>query len=163
MAGGDTMPTAQTSAADRSRLIEFLRQQAAQDDLAAYDEEVFAHAAHFAANALSRHIPGASIIAIDDDEMLQLNSRRLSAITVINDNMPFLIDTILGEVVDSSGDYLKTVFDDHLSTYNPSFSEGGLARVHFIIGRTGGRTPDVTRAELEKAFVPSPHMGGYSV
>ena len=47
------------------------------------------------------------------------------------------------------GDYLKTQFDGRLSAYYPAFPEGALARVHFIIGRTGGRTPKVDPAELE--------------
>ena len=42
-----------------------------------------------------------------------------------------------------SATYLKTVFDGRLSAYYPAFPEGGLARVHFIIGRSGGKTPKV--------------------
>ena len=47
------------------------------------------------------------------------------------------------------GDYLKTVFEGRLSAYYPAFPEGGLARVHFIIGRSGGKTPKVEQATLE--------------
>ncbi|MFC6488170.1 NAD-glutamate dehydrogenase [Nitratireductor sp. GCM10026969] len=47
------------------------------------------------------------------------------------------------------GEFLKTVFDGHLSAYYPAFPEGSLARVHFIIGRSGGRTPRVQTEELE--------------
>src|SRR5690606_9087931 len=47
------------------------------------------------------------------------------------------------------GDYLKTVFDGRLSAYYPAFPEGSLARVHFIVGRSGGRTPRIGTEELE--------------
>ena len=47
------------------------------------------------------------------------------------------------------GDYLKTAFEGRLSAYYPAFPEGSLARVHFIIGRSGGKTPKVEQAKLE--------------
>lgn len=47
------------------------------------------------------------------------------------------------------GAFLKTAFDGRLSAYYPSFPEGGLARVHFIVGRSGGKTPVVEAAEIE--------------
>src|SRR5690606_1642655 len=50
------------------------------------------------------------------------------------------------------GDHLKTVFDGRLSAYYPAFPEGTLARVHFIIGRSGGKTPRVDPAALEAAI-----------
>lgn len=49
------------------------------------------------------------------------------------------------------GDYLKTVYDGRVSAYYPAFPEGGLARVHFIIGRSGGKTPRIPQAKLEEA------------
>ncbi|UUP17459.1 NAD-glutamate dehydrogenase [Nitratireductor thuwali] len=47
------------------------------------------------------------------------------------------------------GDYLKTVFEGRVSAYYPAFPEGTLARVHFIIGRSGGKTPRVDSNQLE--------------
>jgi len=47
------------------------------------------------------------------------------------------------------GAYLASVYDGRVSTYQPSFPEGDLARVHFIIGRNGGRTPHPDRDALE--------------
>ncbi|MBO6717265.1 MAG: NAD-glutamate dehydrogenase [Rhizobiaceae bacterium] len=49
------------------------------------------------------------------------------------------------------GDYLKTRFDGRLSAYYPAFPEGSLARVHFIIGRSGGKTPEPDEEDLEEA------------
>ena len=47
------------------------------------------------------------------------------------------------------GDYLADVFKGHVSAYYPSFPEGPLTRVHFIIGRNVGPTPNPARALLE--------------
>lgn len=55
------------------------------------------------------------------------------------------------DVREKIGDYLKTVYDGRVSAYYPAFPEGGLARVHFIIGRSGGKTPRVPQARLEEA------------
>ena len=45
--------------------------------------------------------------------------------------------------------YLARVFDGHVSAYYPAFPEGALVRVHFIIGRAGGETPNPDQATLE--------------
>ncbi len=47
--------------------------------------------------------------------------------------------------------YLKDIYRGRVSAYYPSFPEGGLARVHFIIGRSEGQTPTPSQAELEEA------------
>jgi glutamate dehydrogenase len=49
------------------------------------------------------------------------------------------------------GTYLKTVYDGRVSAYYPAFPEGGVARVHFIIGRSGGKTPRIPQVRLEDA------------
>jgi glutamate dehydrogenase len=49
------------------------------------------------------------------------------------------------------GDYLASVFIGHVSAFYPFFPEGPLTRVHFIIGRADGATPNVERAVLEQA------------
>lgn len=56
------------------------------------------------------------------------------------------------EVREKIGAYLKTAFDGRLSAYYPAFPEGGLARVHFIIGRSGGKTPKVEQSAIEDAI-----------
>ncbi|MEZ2129986.1 MULTISPECIES: NAD-glutamate dehydrogenase [unclassified Sinorhizobium] len=50
------------------------------------------------------------------------------------------------------GNYLKTVYDGRVSAYYPAFPEGGMARVHFIIGRTLGKTPRIPQHKLEEAI-----------
>src|SRR5262249_27151180 len=49
------------------------------------------------------------------------------------------------------GAYLAEVYKGRVSIFYPSFPEGGLARVQFIIGRDGGETPNPDRATLEDA------------
>jgi glutamate dehydrogenase len=58
-------------------------------------------------------------------------------------------DSIVREKI---GSYLKTVYDGRVSAYYPAFPEGSVARVHFIIGRSGGKTPRVPQARLEEAI-----------
>ncbi|MDO9416776.1 NAD-glutamate dehydrogenase [Pararhizobium sp.] len=56
------------------------------------------------------------------------------------------------DVREKIGTYLKTVYDGRVSAYYPAFPEGGLTRVHFIIGRSGGKTARVPQSKLEDAI-----------
>src|SRR5690606_33586339 len=47
------------------------------------------------------------------------------------------------------GQLLKDRFEGRVSAYYPAFPEGSLVRVHFIIGRSGGKTPEVDAKDLE--------------
>ncbi len=49
------------------------------------------------------------------------------------------------------GDYLAEIYRGHVSAFYPFFPEGPLVRVHFIIGRRDGETPNPDRATLEEA------------
>ncbi|MGF0539789.1 NAD-glutamate dehydrogenase [Agrobacterium sp. ES01] len=51
------------------------------------------------------------------------------------------------------GDYFAAIYDGHVSAYYPAFPEGGVARVHFIIGRSSGRTPRIPQVKLEQAVL----------
>ncbi len=55
------------------------------------------------------------------------------------------------DVRERIGAYLAEVFDGHISAYYPTFLEGALTRVQFIIGRAGGDTPDPGEERLEAA------------
>ncbi len=48
------------------------------------------------------------------------------------------------------GEYLEDVYDGYLSAFYPTFLENGLTRVHFLIGRSGDKTPQVSREQLEQ-------------
>ncbi|GAK71360.1 NAD-dependent glutamate dehydrogenase [Agrobacterium rubi TR3 = NBRC 13261] len=54
-------------------------------------------------------------------------------------------------VREKMGEYLSEVYDGHISAYYPAFPEGAVARVHFIVGRTNGKTPRVAQDKLEDA------------
>src|SRR5205085_4849576 len=49
------------------------------------------------------------------------------------------------------GQYLAEIYKGRLSAFYPFFPEGPLVRVHFIIGRSEGETPNPDRATLEHA------------
>jgi glutamate dehydrogenase len=49
------------------------------------------------------------------------------------------------------GDYLASIYKGHVGAFYPFFPEGPLVRVHFIIGRNEGETPNPDRATLEHA------------
>ena len=49
------------------------------------------------------------------------------------------------------GDYLAAVFQGRVRAFYPFFPEGPMVRVHFIIGRYEGETPNVDRAILDRA------------
>jgi glutamate dehydrogenase len=55
------------------------------------------------------------------------------------------------DVRNQIGQYLAQAYKGHVSAYYPFFAEGPLVRIHFIIGRTEGETPNPSRAELEQA------------
>ncbi|MEA2874822.1 MAG: glutamate dehydrogenase [Hyphomicrobiales bacterium] len=49
------------------------------------------------------------------------------------------------------GSYLASAYKGRVSAFYPFFTEGPLVRVHFIIARYQGETPDPERATLEQA------------
>ncbi|MGC4409116.1 NAD-glutamate dehydrogenase [Rhizobium rosettiformans] len=49
------------------------------------------------------------------------------------------------------GLYFQSVYNGHVSAFYPAFPEGGVARVHIIIGRREGATPQIPQAALEEA------------
>ncbi len=58
-------------------------------------------------------------------------------------------DRFSTEVREEIGQYLATVFDGRVSAFYPTFPDGALARVHYIIGRYQGETPKPAQAQLE--------------
>jgi glutamate dehydrogenase len=48
------------------------------------------------------------------------------------------------------GSYLAKAYKGRVSAFYPFFPEGPLVRIHFIIGRDEGETPDPDRASLER-------------
>ncbi|MEO6396114.1 MAG: NAD-glutamate dehydrogenase domain-containing protein, partial [Devosia sp.] len=58
------------------------------------------------------------------------------------------------------GEHLAKAYAGRVSAYYPHFPEGDLVRVHFIIGRDGGRTPRLDRDDLEEAITTLIHTFG---
>lgn len=109
----DTMADtrAKTAAAARKRSSKkaaepafHLLDRAPEEDLAAYDPAVLARASALAEEAVRSHREGESVISIVNDPDMVRNGRPLTAITVVNDNMPFLFDSVLGEITDQAGE-----------------------------------------------------------
>ncbi|MCX8999516.1 NAD-glutamate dehydrogenase [Rhizobiaceae bacterium BDR2-2] len=49
------------------------------------------------------------------------------------------------------GQFMAAAYEGHVSAYYPAFPEGGVARVHIIVGRRGGKTPEIGQSRLEEA------------
>lgn len=97
------------------------------------------------------------LLAKNAEVILRLGERpRIRALTRIDPFERFVsvivfiprdrYDSIVREKI---GTFLKNIFDGRLSAFYPAFPEGALARVHFIIGRSGGKTPRIRNERLE--------------
>lgn len=53
------------------------------------------------------------------------------------------------EVRQTIGTYLADAYDGRISAFYPSFPDGSLTRVHYIIGRYEGETPKLDRGKVE--------------
>ena len=105
MAAAKKKPTAsKTKSAEAEKLAGFLKARAPVEDLATYDPPVIELAADLAYRALKKHKRGDSVIAIDNDPAMLRQDRPVTVITVVNDNMPFLFDSIAAEIAESAGE-----------------------------------------------------------
>src|SRR5882724_8690597 len=79
-------------------LADYLLARAPAEDIAAYDVADLERAADLAGRAVAVHKKGQSVVAVDADSGVSREGRPMTVITVVNDNMPFLFDSILGEI-----------------------------------------------------------------
>ena len=115
-----------------------------------------------------RHYPRDELFQIDEDTLyqfalaiLQLDERPRVRVLPRRDRFDRFVSVLVfipRDRYDSHGsgrtigDYLATrVQRARLRAFYPFFPEGPLVRVHFIIGRYEGETPNVDRATLERA------------
>jgi len=142
-------PETAAGAGDTERLFELFKARAPAEDMAAYDPAALRHAARLAAAALKRHRRGENVIAIDNDPALQHQGRAITAITVINDNMPFLFDSISGEVNETAG-------EPSLVLHPVLYVKHGRGGVAAIVGDAGGgkADPGADRVSLIHVHVP---------
>lgn len=96
-------PTSKTAksanAKNKVRLFEeLLFVRAPEEDLAVYDAGALTASAKLAEDALRRFKSGKPLIDISDGSAVSRDGRPITVITLINDNMPFLLDSVLGEI-----------------------------------------------------------------
>src|SRR5262245_7614708 len=85
-------------------LSELLLARAPQEDLAGYSHADLERSVEIAHELIARHQPGTSLVDVSTDPGVKAFGRPVSIITVVNDNMPFLFDSVVGEVTESAGD-----------------------------------------------------------
>jgi glutamate dehydrogenase len=123
------------------------------------------HSGKALANVL-KHYPRDELFQVDEDTLynftlaiLQLEERPRVCVLARRDRFDRFVSVLVyvpRERYDSQirakiGAYLANAFIGRVSAFYPYFpDEGPLVRVHFIIGRSGGPTPDIERATLER-------------
>ncbi|PSJ61998.1 NAD-glutamate dehydrogenase [Pseudaminobacter soli (ex Li et al. 2025)] len=122
------------------RLADYLLARAPSEDVAAYDASVLKRSAELAERAVAGHHKGETVIAIDRDPEIKLDGRQLTAVTVVNDNMPFLFDSILGEINDSVG-------EASLVTHPVVLVRHGKDGVEEVLGESGPHKEDERGAD----------------
>ncbi len=111
------------------------------------------------------HYPRDELFQVDDNSLyhfalaiLQLDERPRVRVLARRDRFDRFVSVLVfvpRERYDSHirariGDYLSSAFVGRVSAFYPFFPEGPLVRVHFIIGRSGGHTPAIDSATLER-------------
>ena len=147
-----------------ARAIPYLRRKiAAVTVRAGFDPE--GHSGKALVNVLESY-PRDELFQIDEDTLyrfaliiLQLDERPRVRVLPRRDRFDRFVSLIVyvpRERYDSKarsaiGGYLAAIYKGRVSAFYPFFPEGPLVRVHYIIGRDEGETPDPDRAELERA------------
>jgi glutamate dehydrogenase len=143
--------------------IPYLRRKlAAVERRAGFDPN--SHSGKALANVLE-HYPRDELFQTDEDSLyeftraiLQLDERPRVRVLARRDRFDRFVSVMVyvpRERYDSAirvkiGDYLARAFIGRVSAFYPFFPEGPLVRVHFIIGRSGGPTPEIARETLER-------------
>jgi glutamate dehydrogenase len=147
-----------------ARAIPYLRRKiAAVTARAGFDPE--GHSGKALVNVLESY-PRDELFQVDEDTLyrfaliiMQLNERPRVRVLPRRDRFDRFVSVIAYVPRDrydsrarvAIGDYLATVYQGRVAAFYPFFPEGPLVRVHYIIARDGGETPDPDRAELERA------------
>ena len=112
------------------------------------------------------HYPRDELFQIDEDTLyqfalaiLQLDQRPRVRVLPRRDRFDRFVSILVyipRERYDSQirariGEYLAIAYKGRVRAFYPFFPEGPLVRVHFIIGRYEGETPNIDRAVLDRA------------
>ena len=161
--------TAAAKPEDRpGRLADYLLARAPAEDIATYATADLERAADLAGRAVAVHKKGDSIVAIDTESGVARQDRPVTVITVVNDNMPFLFDSILGEITETAGEPLLVTHPVVAVRHGKSgvdeiLGDGGFAKgdgshdrlsvVHVHIGRLSADQAEALAGRLKKLLV----------
>ncbi|MCT7376470.1 NAD-glutamate dehydrogenase [Chelativorans salis] len=95
---------ADVKAPDAERLRELLISRAPAEDLESYDRAALDRSVELVLTALKKHRPGKSVVEVEASPGIERAGRNVTTVTLINDNMPFLFDSVLGEITESAGE-----------------------------------------------------------
>jgi hypothetical protein len=151
-------PPSLPSELEKAGLAAFLLGRAPAEDLAAYEPAMLERAAALAGSAVAKHKRGESVIAVDVDAGIVRDGRPVTVVTVVNDNMPFLFDSVLGEIGSSAGEPV-------LVTHPVIDVRHGKTGVEEILTESGGagRAPRHSRpypAPVRRGGGPTPRPAG---
>jgi glutamate dehydrogenase len=146
------------------RAIPYLRRKA--DDIIHHAGfEPNSHSGKALINVLENY-PRDELFQIDDDllydfalAILQLGERPRVRVLPRRDRFDRFVSVLVyvprdrydSRIRAAIGDYLAAAFNGQVRAFYPFFPEGPLVRVHFIIGRAEGETPNPDRPSLEHA------------
>ena len=117
--------------------------------------------------AVLENYPRDELFQIDDDTLyefalaiMHLDERPRVRVLARRDRFDRFVSILVfapRERYDSSiriaiGNYLANAYQGRISAFYPFFPEGPLVRVHFIVARVGGETPNPNRTTLEHAI-----------
>ncbi|MBZ9656582.1 NAD-glutamate dehydrogenase [Phyllobacterium lublinensis] len=128
---------------------ELLFARAPEEDLADYDAGALSTSAGLAEAALARFSSGKSVVDVSENNVVYRDGRPVTVISLINDNMPFLLDSVLGEISERS----STV---HL-VLHPVMDIRQDGKKNIVIGAAGPEKPgkDVARVSVMQIHVPA--------
>ena len=125
-------------------LLDHLKAHAPAEDLAPYDAETLLATTAMAHDILLKHKPGESLVSVKNDAGIERQGRAMSVVTVVNDNMPFLFNSVMGEITQSVGEpalvlhpvlavkHGRTGVSELLGDTGPGKADDGVDRVSLI-------------------------------
>lgn len=108
------------------RLKRLLVSGISAEDLAAYSDESLHAAATIALRMVLAHRAGQHSVDVEIEPGISVEGRTVTAVTVVNDNMPFLFDSVIGEITETIGEPLFVTHPVLRVTRDPS---GGLISI----------------------------------
>ena len=142
--------TGKKKSPEKSRVLDFLKAHAPAEDLASYDAATLAASADLGApppppnSLLMKHRAGESLVSVDNATGIERQGRPMTVITVVNDNKPFLFNSVLSEITLSAGEpalvlhpvlavkHGKNGVSELLGEMGPGKADDGVDRVSLI-------------------------------